>query len=93
LVPHLQAAADIVNQLAEQPDGTTIDQEELRTTIRNLEHVHTVAPENMRPLIAAQVDPLQKLAEIFRTGVNQELQFQEFRSAGLELATRCEDAF
>ncbi|MEU3458058.1 hypothetical protein ABZ671_31385 [Micromonospora sp. NPDC006766] len=89
LFPHLQAAADLVTAISKKPDGSTVDQDKLDSTIAALDHVIDVAPVDMVPALQEQVGPLRDLQAIFNTGQNRKLNFENFRSSGIDLVTRC----
>lgn len=88
---HLESAADIFGALADHPDGSTIDYDELTTTTQAIEQVASVAPDDMAPLLEAQAEPLRDLVGIFDGDADQALQLDDFRTSGIELATRCRE--
>lgn len=83
-------AAGVVSDFAANPDPTTLDQDELRELSAELDGLEQRAPEELAPHVAGQVDTIDVLlgaAENPTSG--QTIDFQTFRSSGLEIAVQC----
>lgn len=89
LVPTAQAAADVVIALANQPDGSTVDQTKLANAISNFASIEDVAPAELKPDIETQLLTLRDIDAIFHGAPNRTLAFDDFKASGLRIAARC----
>jgi len=87
--PPSERANELVLAFVDDPTGQSTDVEELRAVVTELESLEERAPVDWAPFLQALAQPLRDLDEAITTGVNREVNFQDYRAAGLELATRC----
>lgn len=91
LVPVLSTGADVFVDIAEKPDGSTVDWAGLEATIRDLQAIRPITPVDMHQDIQSQIDPLIELKQR-HDGVlagNGTMNLAEFRASGLRLGARC----
>lgn len=91
MMPVLSQAADLVVEFSEYPDGSRSDAPTFSRVISDIEHVQDVAPAEMRVPLEEQLRALRELHEALTTGQNRTVDFQNFRSAGYELASQCNE--
>jgi hypothetical protein len=89
LVPVLQDAATAILAISDHPDGSTVDRDKLDAAIAALQKIKPEVPASMRGQVDDQIGPLVALQTIFRTGQNQQLDLQAFRTSGTALGTTC----
>lgn len=87
--PPGERANDLVLAFVDDPTGQSTDVEELRALVADLESLEERAPVDWAPFLQALAQPLRDLDEAITTGDNRDVDFQDYRAAGLELATRC----
>lgn len=89
LIPHLQKAADLISVFNAHPDGSKSKASSFSDAADDLRHDLSVAPEQMTQSIQAEVDVLDQLTSVLTTGTNTTIDYRDYKSAGLDLATRC----
>lgn len=80
----------ILTRFTENPDLSTITENELTSTIAGLETVRKNADEAIVPYVEAQIAPLNALLEAKRTGKTTNIDFTDYKSSGIELINQCE---
>jgi hypothetical protein len=90
LVPHLEETVRLINIVnSKTPDRIHAEQDELADLVSNLIHDQNVAPDDLKPHIQQQIDVVSKIQDVQMTGGQLSIDYQNFKSSGLELATRC----
>jgi hypothetical protein len=90
LVPHLEEAVRVINIVnSETPDRIHAERDELADLVSNPIHDQSVAPDDLKPHIQQQIDVVRKIQNVEMTGGRLNIDYQNFKSSGLELATRC----
>jgi hypothetical protein len=84
-----QEVTDLVLEFAAHPDGTTTDWKKMEQTVANLKTIRDISAPEQRADIEAHIEPLSKLLDIHKTGVNANVNFEGLRAAGLRTATKC----
>lgn len=84
-----QEVTDLVLEFAAHPDGTTTDWAKMEQTVANLKTIRDISGPEQRADIEAHIEPLSKLLDIHKTGVNTTVSFEGLRAAGLRTATKC----
>jgi hypothetical protein len=83
-------SADIILRLAENPDGSTIDSDEVGEVLAELEGVAETALPELLPYLEAVIEPIATLDAIYSgTAANQDIDFTFFKAASTELLNRC----
>ncbi len=79
----------LVAKVAEDPTLASIDVDEVRSLAETFEHASSVAPPVMTALLDAQVAVLRDIQDVVESGVNTTLEFEDFKSANIDLVVRC----
>lgn len=89
LIPELTTTAKLINEVADQPDGSTVNQGKLDSTVTDLQGLIPELPAGMQADANVQLDTLTQLQAIFQGTGDPTLDLESFKSSGLELATGC----
>ena len=80
----------LVAKVAEDPTLASIDVDEVRSLAETFEHASSVAPPAMTALLDAQAAVLRDIQDVVESGVNTTLEFEDFKSANIDLVVRCD---
>lgn len=80
----------LVAKVAEDPTLDSIEVAEVRELADTFEHASTVAPDEMTAQLDAQARTLREVQKVLETGANTTLQFEDFKSANIDLVLRCD---
>ncbi|MDG4792431.1 hypothetical protein [Micromonospora sp. WMMD1082] len=83
------ATTDLIGELVDHPDGSTIDRTLLSNTIADMEALRPSMPEGLGADLGDLVEPLKQLQEAFDTGVNRTINTGVYRSRGPGLIIAC----
>lgn len=82
-------ATTLITDLAEHPDGSTIDRDQLDRLIIEMRELQRHMPGGLGEDLGDLVVPLEQLAEVFDTGVNRTIETEIYRSRGPGLTIAC----
>lgn len=82
-------AQDILLRVVDDPDLSTIEQTEVTDTIAGLGTARSSADPSLVPFIDAQIKPLDALVTAFATQTDASIDFNDYKTSGLELITQC----
>ena len=85
----LEAATALVLKWSSDGSGGGVVTADVDAVIEPLEHASTVAPADMAPYYDAMVAALNDMRDLTVHGGTATISFEDFRSAALELVTRC----
>lgn len=82
-------ATDIIARFVENPDLSTVTTDELESTISALDGAAKNADPGIKPYINATSQPLQAMLDALQGQENTDINFTDYKAAGLELITQC----
>lgn len=82
-------ATDIILKFVEDPDLSTVTEDELEETIDDLESASKNAADDVKPYINAAAAPLRVMLDALQNGANTEVSFEDYKVSVTEHVNRC----
>lgn len=85
----LVKSVEQINAFLKDPTMKHNDVADLRSIADSLESIQARASDETAPYIQPSIDLMRKMAEVKETGANADLDFEDYKAAGLELSQFC----